>query len=135
MIALVKIIRSNKQVIELFCLIVSLPLVFLNIELHLSDLYPKHSSVAAAINYRKVRQLSFEQQWEEGKGFGQQNVTEASEEVEDQFSSAYNKMMMANLKNRSRVVSDVCRYKNLSYNFRGIEMSLYNPIAGYQKKI
>ena len=68
MIALVKILRSNKQVIELFCLIVSLPLVFLNIELHLSDLYPKHSSVAAAINYRKVRQLSFEQQWEEGKG-------------------------------------------------------------------
>ena len=109
MIALVKILRSNKQVIELFCLIVSLPLVFLNIELHLSDLYPRHSSVAAAINYRKVRQLSFEQQWEEGKGFGQQNVTElASEEVEDQFSSAYNKMMKANLKNRSRVVSDVC---------------------------
>ena len=109
MIALVKILRSNKQVIELFCLIVSLPLVFLNIELHLSDLYPKHSSVAAAVNYRKVRQLSFEQQWEEGNGLGP-NVTEvSSEDEEDQFSTAFNKMMIANLEKRRQVVSDVCR--------------------------
>ena len=109
MIALVKILRSNKQVIELFCLIVSLPLVFLNIELHLSDLYPKHSSVAAAVNYRKVRQLSFEQQWEEGNGLGP-NVTEiSSEDEEDQFSIAFNKMMIANLEKRRQVVSDVCR--------------------------
>ena len=109
MIALVKFIRSKKQVIELFCLIVSLPLVFLNIELHLSDLYPKHSSVAAAVNYRKVRQLSFEQQWEEGNSLGP-NVTEvASEDEEDQFSIAFNKMMIANLEKRRQVVSDVCR--------------------------
>ena len=83
--------------------------MFLNIELRLSDLYPKHSSVVAAVNYRKVRQLSFEQQWEESNSEGQ-NVTEvASEEEEDQFSSAFNKMMKANLESRSNVVSDVCR--------------------------
>lgn len=109
MIALVKILRSNKQVIELFCLIVSLPLVFLNIELHLSDLYPKHSSVAAAVNYRKVRQLSFEQQLEEGNGLGLNATEVATEDEEDQFSNAFNKMMKANLKKRSQVVSDVCR--------------------------
>ena len=108
MIALVKILRSTKQVIELFCLIVSLPLVFLNIELHLSDLYPQHSSVAAAVNYRKVRQLSFEQQWE-GHGLGAHVTELASEEGEDQFTTSFNKMMKANLENRSKVVSDVCR--------------------------
>lgn len=109
MIALVKILRSNKQVIELFCLIVSLPLVFLNIELHLSDLYPKHSSVAAAVNYRKVRQLSFEQQWEEGNSLGLNATEAASEDDEDQFSNAFNKIMRENLEKRSQVVSDVCR--------------------------
>merc|ERR1712227_857693 len=60
MISWVRILRSNKQVVELFCLIVSLPLVFLNIEFHLSDMYPRHTSVAAAVNYRKVRQSTFE---------------------------------------------------------------------------
>ena len=98
MIALVKFIRSKKQVIELFCLIVSLPLVYLNIKLYLSDMHPKHSSVAAA-----------EQQLEEGKGLGL-NVTEvASEDEAEQFSNAFNEKMKANLEKRSQVLSDVCR--------------------------
>ena len=117
MIALVKSLRSNKQVIWFFCLIVSLPLVFFNIELQLSDLYsdydyPKHSKMAAAVNYRKVRQLSFQQQSEEGNGFGLSvtNVAIASEDdFQDQFSKAFEEMMKANLENRSQIVSDVCR--------------------------
>ena len=103
--AQVKILRSNKQVIELLCVIVSLSLVFLNI--YMSDLYPNRSSVAAAINYSR---LSSEQQWE-GNGLGA-NVTEvASEEGEDPFTitTSFNKIIKANLENRSKVVSDVCR--------------------------
>ena len=96
MIALVKILRSNKQVIELFCLIVSLPLIILNVELNLSELYPKHLSVATA-----------DQQWEGRNGLGL-NVTEFEDE-EDQFSNAFNKIMRENLEKRSQVVSDVCR--------------------------
>ena len=89
MIALVKFIRSKKQVIELFCLIVSLPLVYLNIKLYLSDLHSKHL--------------------EEGKGLGL-NVTEvASEDEAEQFSNAFNEKMKANLEKRSQVLSDVCR--------------------------
>ena len=60
MITLIRLLRSNKQVLELFCLIVSVPLVWINVELHLSKLYPSHSSVAAMINYRRVRELSFD---------------------------------------------------------------------------
>ena len=62
MIALMRLLRSNKQVLELFCLIVSVPLVWINVELHLSQLYPRHSSVAAALNYRRVRELSFDKE-------------------------------------------------------------------------
>ena len=62
MIALMRLLRSNKQVLELFCLIVSVPLVWINVELHLSQLYPRHSSVAAALHYRRVRELSFDKE-------------------------------------------------------------------------
>ena len=105
MIALVKTLRSNKQVIWFFCLIVALPLVFFNIELQLSDLYSDYP-----VNYRKVKQL-FLQQSEEGNGFGL-NVTKvaiASEDEEDQFSKAFEEMIKANLENRSQMVSGVCQ--------------------------
>ena len=111
MIALVKTLRSNKQVIWFFCLIVSLPLVFFNIELQLSDLYSNYPNQAAAVYYRKVRQLYFEQQSEEGNGFGL-NVTKVaitSEDEEDQFSKAFEEIIKANLENRSQMVSGVCQ--------------------------
>ena len=82
--------------------------VFLNIELHLADLYPKHSSVTAAVNYRKVRQLSFKQM-EDGEDLGV-NITETIiKEEADPFSSAYYKIMKSNIEARSGVVADVCR--------------------------
>ena len=40
------------QIFEMFCLIASLPLVFINLEMHLQSYYPKYSSKAVLINYR-----------------------------------------------------------------------------------
>ena len=99
-----RVLRSNKQAIELFCLIVSLPLVFLNIELHLSDLYPKHSSVAAAVNYRKVRQLSFENLEETDRD----NVS-AERTDNDVFNEALKLVMKEEQESRQRKVMEVCQ--------------------------
>ena len=42
--------------------------VFLNLELHLSPLAPRHSSLAAALNYRRTRHTAFQQLQEERQG-------------------------------------------------------------------
>ena len=42
--------------------------VFLNLELHLSPLAPRHSSLAAALNYRRTRHTAFQQLQEEQQG-------------------------------------------------------------------
>ena len=104
MISWMRLLRSHKQAIELFCLIVSLPLVFLNIELHLSDLYPKHSSVAAAVNYRKVRQLSFENLEENDRDDVSTERTD-----NDVFNEAFKQIMTNELGSRQRKVMEVCQ--------------------------
>ena len=104
MISWMRLLRSHKQAIELFCLIVSLPLVFLNIELHLSDLYPKHSSVAAAVNYRKVRQLSFENLEENDR-----DDVSAERTDNDVFNEAFKQIMTNELGSRQRRVMEVCQ--------------------------
>ena len=58
MLAVVRLLRSKKQVVELFCLLLSVPLVFINLDLHLARLSPHHSSLAAAIKTRRVRDLA-----------------------------------------------------------------------------
>ena len=42
--------------------------VFLNLELHLSPLAPRHSSLAAALNYRRTRHTAFQQLQAEQQG-------------------------------------------------------------------
>ena len=42
--------------------------MFLNLELHLSSLAPRHSSVAAAVNYRRTRHTAFQQLQGERQG-------------------------------------------------------------------
>ena len=81
----IRLFRNNKQVLELFCLVVSAPLVWYNVELHLSELYPTHSSVVAALNYRRVRELSFNKL----EDVESSNMTETVSGKENEFDTAF----------------------------------------------
>ena len=91
----------------MMCLIMSLPLVFLNIEMHLAQYSPKHSSVAAAVNYRKTRESSFEDL--RNKTEDTIETATEQEEVLDEFEAAYKEVFLAELNDRKEVVDNVCK--------------------------
>ena len=70
----------------------------------MSDLYPKHSSVAAAVNYRKVRQLSFENLEENDR-----DDVSAERTDNDVFNEAFKQIMTNELGSRQRRVMEVCQ--------------------------
>ena len=73
----------------------------------MTDLYPRHSSIAAAVNYRKVRQLSFD-------FLNQSQISDPTkedikeEEHEDVFDSAYRQVFTQDITKRQEVISNVC---------------------------
>ena len=105
MLALVRLVRSNKQVLELFCLLVSVPLVFINLDLHLAQLSPHHSSLAAAIKTRRVRELSLQdlQDLQESN-----NNSEVGQEAHNQFDAAFRLVFSRDMEERRDAVSAVC---------------------------
>ena len=107
MVTLVRILKSNKQVMELMCLVVSLPLVFLNLEMHLAQYAPKHSSVATLVNYRKTRESTFEEVRNQSEEV--ERTTEKQEEVLNEFDFAYKEVFVNELSERSEVVQQVCK--------------------------
>ena len=102
MLALVRLMRSNKQVVELFCLLVSVPLVFINLDLHLAQLSPHHSSLAAAIKTRRVRELSLPDLQESN------NNTEVGQDDHNQFDAAFRLVFSRDMEERSEAVTAVC---------------------------
>ena len=99
MLALVRLMRSNKQVLELFCLLVSVPLVFINLDLHIASLSPRQSSLAAAIKTRRVRELSLTDL---------QEVVETNTTEGGQFDSAFRLMFSREMEERREAASAVC---------------------------
>ena len=84
--------------------------MFLNIELRLSSLYPQHSSSVAAVNNRRVRQLSFEQ-LENNIRDNRSQQEKTSDEIRqyfDDFDKAFAYRVDEDLKERSEKVDEVC---------------------------
>ena len=98
MLAVVRLLRSKKQVVELFCLLVSVPLVFINLDLHLARLSPHYSSLAAAIKTRRVRELSF----------SELNTTEQGQGPHNQFDAAFRLIFSRQMEERREAVTAVC---------------------------
>ena len=79
-------------------------------------MYPRHSSVAAAVNYRKVRQSTFE-------NFNQTaevpfDQIKQEEIKDDEFETAFKTIMRNELETRSNTVQNVCEknYNELSWS-------------------
>ena len=102
MLAVVRLMRSHKQVLELFCLLVSLPLLFINLELHLARLSPHHSSLVAAINTRRVRELALTDLLE-----GAEVETNTTTQL-GQFDAAFREIFSREMEERREAVRAVC---------------------------
>ena len=99
MLAVVRLLRSKKQVVELFCLLLSVPLVFINLDLHLARLSPHHSSLAAAIKTRRVRDLA---------EVVESNTTEQDQGPHNQFDDAFRLIFSREMEERREAVTGVC---------------------------
>ena len=105
MLALVRLMRSKKQVLELACLLLSLPLVFINLDLHLARLSPRTSSLVAAVNTRRVRELSLSDLEEAAES----NSTELGQTPpNNQFETAFRQIFSSEMEERREVVRAVC---------------------------
>ena len=89
---------------ELMCLIVSLPLVFLNLEMHLAQYSPKHSSVATLVNYRKIRESSMDEIRNQSEERIEKENATYNDVILNEFDSAYKEVFSIDLKERSDVV-------------------------------
>ena len=78
--------------------------------MRLADLYPEHSSLVAAVNYRKVRQLSFEK-LDEGLGINSSTIEDSQEEdggETNDFDSAFHQIVEGDISARRKKVTEVC---------------------------